>query len=143
MLLAMPTFGAPRIASTGVALAALSLLLLGCSSASPSGDAALGAQLYAENCQACHGDAATGAGRTSALTPSHGADGHTWHHADGQIADIVLGRLTYPGQEMPSFEGKLTDDQVASILAHIKLGWTEEMRQTQARVSEAWDEAYR
>jgi mono/diheme cytochrome c family protein len=83
-----------RAVALSVALAAVALSLIRCSTG--EGDshlAAQGAELYAQNCQTCHGDAATGVGRLTPLIPSHGQDGHTWHHADGQLADIILGRL--------------------------------------------------
>ena len=126
-----------------LALAVLPLVALGCSAKGEETAAAQAAQLYAQNCQACHGDAATGAGRSTALIPSHGPDGHTWHHADAQIIDIVLGRFTYPGREMPSFGESLTEEQVELILAHIKLGWNDEMREYQAEVSRSLDELSR
>ena len=124
-----------------ITLTAVALSVIGCSSGDQVGDFVTdGEQLYAENCQSCHGGAATGAGRLTASTPSHGSGGHTWHHADGQLVDIVLGRFTYPGREMPSFAGTLTTAQVEAILAYIKVGWNEEMLNYQADVSERWQE---
>lgn len=130
-----------RGALVGMAMMTLALLVSGCSKSDGGDDlAAQGEPLYAQNCQSCHGDATTGAGRLTALIPSHGQDGHTWHHADGQLADIILGRFTYPGREMPSFEDTLTEDQVEAILAYLKLGWNEEMLEFQAEVSRNWEE---
>ena len=135
---------AKRPTAVSVALTAVALLVIGCSAGERDADlAAQGEQLYAQNCQSCHGDAATGAERLTALIPSHGPGGHTWHHADGQIIDIVLGRFTYPGQEMPSFAGTLTEEQVEAILVYIKLGWNEEMLEFQAGVSKGWEELQR
>ena len=122
-----------RTTAVSLALTALFLVVLGCSSED-------GEQLYVQSCQSCHGDAATGAGRLTALIPAHGPSGHTWHHADGQLVDIVLGRFTYPGREMPSFAGTLSEEQVESIIAYIKVGWNEEMREYQAEVSRGWKE---
>ncbi|KKL47389.1 hypothetical protein LCGC14_2336000, partial [marine sediment metagenome] len=56
----------------------------------------LGQQVYAENCASCHGAELEGQpdwrrrldnGRMPA--PPHDADGHTWHHADGQLFTIT------------------------------------------------------
>ena len=134
---------AHRATAVSVALTTVALLVIGCSAGERAVDLAQGEQFYAQNCQSCHGDAATGVGRLTALIPSHGPGGHTWHHADGQIIDIVLGRFTYPGQEMPSFAGTLTEEQVEAILAYIKLGWNAEMLEFQADVSKGWEELQR
>ncbi|MBI4328487.1 MAG: cytochrome c [Chloroflexi bacterium] len=104
-----------------------------------------GRQTYQANCRMCHGNAATGAGRI-ATAPSHGPDGHTWHHPDGQLVDIVLGRLDYPGRTMPSFgEGaaeyavRLSEEEVRAVLAYFKTGWTADQRQFQAEASRNWE----
>jgi len=113
----------------------------GGASPSPSSDplqAQRGATLYAQNCQSCHGDAYSGQGRVSGV-PVHGPSGHTWHHADGQLADIILGRLDYPGRRMPSFAATLTKSEVSDILAYFKPLWTPEQRDFQAEVSRNWD----
>jgi mono/diheme cytochrome c family protein len=127
------------------ALSVLSLLTLACGGAidDAGNDAVLqGEVLYAEHCQVCHGIAATGEGRIGAA-PSHGPSGHTWHHPDAQLEDIVLGRFTYPGRTMPSFQGILSEENARAVLAYIKTGWTEEQRQYQTRVSEAWEQQQR
>ena len=73
----------------------LIILLAGCSVGGDSTGAAAGRITDEQNCTKCHGDAATGeAGLPD--TPAHGADGHTWHHADGQLIEIIMGRLDYP-----------------------------------------------
>ncbi len=100
-------------------------------------DAERGATIYSENCQVCHGDATTG-NRAIPNAPTHGPQGHTWHHADGQLVQIIFGQLDFPGKTMPSFEGKLTEGEVRDVLGYIKSGWPAEMRQSQAEASENW-----
>lgn len=107
---------------------------------------ALGKMVYAANCAACHGANLEGQpewrrrnddGRMPA--PPHDANGHTWHHADRQIFTITkLGvSAIVPGYEsdMPAFEGILTDDEIAAVLAYIKSTWPERERSFQAEVT--------
>ena len=121
-------------------LLAVSALVLGACAGSSGHDAdatRVGARLYSANCQTCHGEAATGVG-SIAPAPSHGPDGHTWHHADGQLVDIVLGTLDYPGRIMPRFAGQLTADEVQVILAYLKTNWSEEQKSFQEETSRNW-----
>lgn len=96
-----------------------------------------GATLYESHCQVCHGDAATGDQATS-NAPTHGPEGHTWHHADGQLEQIILGKLDFPGKTMPSFEGTLSNVDIADVLAYLKSNWPAEQREFQAEASENW-----
>ena len=104
-----------------IALAAAALVLLAaCSTAAPATSgtpqtvAERGETLYDRHCLVCHGNPVTGEGRTE-LASIHGPDGHTWHHADQQLIEIVLGDFTYPTRTMPSFEDRLTEDDVRAI----------------------------
>ncbi|MBI4236620.1 MAG: cytochrome c [Chloroflexi bacterium] len=120
-------------------LVAAALLLAACGG--PRADPApaeKGRALYTAICQACHGDAATGAGGVPPA-PSHGVDGHTWHHADGQIVEIVLGKFNYPGRVMPSFAGQLSEEEVRAVLAYLKTNWLPEQRAFQEEVSRNWE----
>jgi len=107
---------------------------------------AQGQQLYAETCASCHGANLEGQpdwrrrnenGRMPA--PPHDATGHTWHHADRQLFTITklgVGAIV-PGYEsdMPAFEGILSDDEIAAVLAYIKSTWPERERGFQAEVT--------
>jgi len=101
---------------------------------------ARGEQLYAASCVQCHGGP-TG-GQISDIPPRHNAQGHTWHHADCLLTDIVLDGLPpRPGasgdQIMPAFRGELTEIEVDAILTYLKTWWTDEQRQAQAEVTAA------
>ncbi|MBI4339563.1 MAG: cytochrome c [Chloroflexi bacterium] len=125
-------------------LAVASLLLVACQGGPPAPsdpEVARGRLLYAQVCQQCHGDASTGAGRIP-TAPPHSPEGHTWHHADGQIVDIVLGRFDFPGRTMPSFAGLVTEQDVQAILAYLKTNWTEEQRSFQAEASRNWEKTH-
>ncbi len=102
-----------------------------------------GEALYRANCQSCHGDAHTGEGGLP-RAPVHGPDGHTWHHSDrnlmemiqdgsGEMGEMMRGMLGVPPEtpRMPAWRGKLSEDEIAAILAYIKAGWTPEQRRFQ------------
>ena len=98
-----------------------------------------GVQLYAANCQSCHGDQ-LGQGGTGA--PPHDQNGHTWHHPDAQLRDWVLkGKLGFGGPAMPAFGDKLTEAELDAVLTFIKTWWTTEQRESQADISQRYQEA--
>ncbi len=95
-----------------------------------------GAVLYQANCLSCHGGS-TG-GNLRDIPPPHNANGHTWHHPDQQLIDIVLNGLSFSvegQQKMPAFKDKLTEEDVKAILAYIKTWWTPKQRAWQATVT--------
>jgi mono/diheme cytochrome c family protein len=105
-----------------------------------------GAELYETHCFSCHGG--DSGGQMMDMPPRHNANGHTWHHPDCQLTDIVLNGSGEMGQmmrqmmggedlpPMPTFKGQLSEEEVAAILAYIKTWWTEEQRQLQAEVTQ-------
>lgn len=111
--------------------------------AQEAGPAEAGARLYAEHCAACHGVNLEGQprwqhrredGRLPA--PPHDASGHTWHHPDAQLVEIIKhgpARLI-PGYEsdMPGFAGLLTEEEIRAVLAFIKASWPPEIQRRQA-----------
>lgn len=114
----------------------LPALLAACGSngaATPVGIEA-GREIYTLNCAICHGDSVTG---ENALprAPVHGPEGHTWHHADGQLTGIIDGTLDYPGRTMPSFGGKLTQSEIESVLEYLKDGWLPDQKTLQSEAS--------
>ena len=105
---------------------------------------ARGAVLYAAHCQVCHGDREGAGGLPGA--PVHGPDGHTWHHPDRWLIDVVLNGSGEMGDmmrrmmgippetpRMPAWRGTLSEDEVRAILALIKSWWTPEQRAIQER----------
>jgi mono/diheme cytochrome c family protein len=99
---------------------------------------ARGAELYAANCQSCHGDATGGALKD--IPPPHNANGHTWHHADQQLTEMILNGITFSveQQKMPGFKDQLSEEDVRAILAYIKTWWMEEQREWQKKATENW-----
>ena len=108
---------------------------------------ALGQKLYSEHCAACHGADLQGQpnwqvplpnGRMPA--PPHDESGHTWHHPDQELFTITKHGLAavVPDYEsdMPAFEGILSDEEIAAVLAYIKNTWPKREREYQAARSE-------
>ena len=102
-----------------------------------------GDRLYQENCASCHGANLEGQpdwrsrlpnGKLPA--PPHDASGHTWHHPDRVLNDIVKrGSAAIVGNgyesDMPGFAGVLADDEIDAIIDYIKSAWSERMRVSQ------------
>ena len=102
---------------------------------------ALGAQVYAAECAACHGAELKGqpdwrtrdaAGLLPA--PPHDATGHTWHHDGDALFRIVkLGlpeMIGDPGYAtaMPVYGGVLSDAEIVAVLSYIVSTWPAEIR---------------
>jgi len=100
---------------------------------------ARGAQLYTENCAACHGASLEGQadwrirnenGRMPA--PPHDETGHTWHHPDIQLFQIVkYGTAALVGNgyqsDMAAFGDMLSDRQILEVMAYIKSTWPKDI----------------
>ena len=120
------------------------LLATTVSHVSAESDLRMGERLYQENCASCHGANLEGQpdwrtrlpnGRLPA--PPHDASGHTWHHTDRVLFDIVKrGPAAIVGagyeSDMPGYEGVLTDDEITSIVDYIKSTWPDKERAFQS-----------
>ncbi len=117
---------------------------------SPGGsdpDIRRGEELYNRYCLGCHGGP-TG-GSMMDYPPRHNASGHTWHHPDCQLKEIIknggdemtamMRRMMAPpnAPAMPAFKDVLTEQDIEAILKFIKTWWTEDQRRYQARVTRA------
>lgn len=103
-----------------------------------------GQELYETNCAACHGlngegqfpDAPMQPDDTGRLgAPPHNGTGHTWHHDDDLLYEIVReGGVGTPDRfyPMPAFASQLSEDEIVAVIAYIKTFWTEEQRLVQA-----------
>jgi len=108
---------------------------------------ALGQQVYAKTCAACHGANLEGEKnwkqRKSDGTfgaPPHDPTGHTWHHADALLFRITKhgGASVAPSgfkSGMPGFKEQLSDREIWAVLAFIKSRWSPRERQVQARIN--------
>lgn len=109
----------------------------------------MGRRVYAQYCASCHGANLEGQpawrerradGRLPA--PPHDATGHTWHHSDEVLIEIVrnglqAGRYAPPGykSDMLGFSNTLEEEEIRASLAYIKSTWPEAQRAHQARVT--------
>ncbi|QPC85095.1 cytochrome c [Phototrophicus methaneseepsis] len=108
----------------------------------------LGQRVYGQNCAACHGANGQGqfpenprardaSGRYGA--PPHDDNGHTWHHDDDLLYQIVReGGMGNPEDfnPMPAFGERLSDEEIEAVIFYIKTFWTEEQRQNQQEATD-------
>lgn len=108
-----------------------------------------GRAIYANNCAACHGESLQGQpnwrdrmpnGRLPA--PPHDKTGHTWHHPDAMLLDMVKnglvpGKTAPPGyvSDMPAYRTILSDQEIIAVLAYIKSNWPPKVLEAQKDVT--------
>jgi mono/diheme cytochrome c family protein len=95
---------------------------------------ARGSDIYKVNCAVCHGANAEGApnwqrkGPDGKLPPPPlDANGHAWHHPSVWLHDMIRQGSVARGGNMPAWEGKLSDDDIAAVIAWIHSRWPEEI----------------
>jgi mono/diheme cytochrome c family protein len=101
-----------------------------------------GQQVYAANCAACHGPAGEGQlnwrqpdANGVFPAPPHDSSGHTWHHPDQQLLQIIAQGGSMPGSTMLAYKGQLTEAEMIAVLAYIKTFWGPQESQFQAEVT--------
>lgn len=106
----------------------------------------MGRGIYRKECASCHGVNLEGQQKWQTRlangklpAPPHDASGHTWHHSDRVLFDITKrGPAAYPSgypTDMPAFGDRLSDEQIAAVLAYIKSSWPTEVRTRQAKAN--------
>ncbi|MGH2562031.1 MAG: c-type cytochrome [Thermomicrobiales bacterium] len=103
----------------------------------------LGRQIYLQNCAACHGASAEGVpnwqqpdARGNLPPPPHDDSGHTWRHGDAELREIIRDGLRdvfnkTPELTMPPFKERLSDEEIAAVIAYVKSLWSPEHRRYQ------------
>ncbi|MCC2595715.1 cytochrome c [Pusillimonas sp. MFBS29] len=109
----------------------------------------VGKAIYANYCAACHGASLQGQPNWRERQPNdrlpappHDKTGHTWHHPDAMLFDMVKNGLV-PGKtapagyesDMPAYREILTDEEIISVLAYIKSTWPPKVLQAQKEVT--------
>jgi S-disulfanyl-L-cysteine oxidoreductase SoxD len=132
-----------------------SLLLAGCDSRGSSllrpddpAVVAAGQRVYQAHCAACHGANLEGQphwrerdARGRLPAPPHDASGHTWHHPDTVLLEImrdgVARAARQPGYEtdMPAYRGVLSDEEIIAVLSYIKAQWPADIRRLHDEVN--------
>lgn len=102
-----------------------------------------GADLYQASCASCHGADLSGQANWKSPNPDgsypappHDSSGHTWHHSDIVLLEIVRDGLELPESRMPTFGDQLTDDEILAILEFLKSNWGAEERAFQWQVTQ-------
>ncbi len=103
---------------------------------------AAGEPLYQARCAVCHGadlsghpDWKTPNDDGTPRPPPHDSTGHTWHHPDQLLVEIVRDGGSLPTSPMPPFEGILSDDEIGAVLEFIKSSWGPDERRFQWQVT--------
>ena len=114
-------------------MAGVALTIAACGTSEPVADAqvlATGEALYMQYCAACHGVNLEGQPDWQGPNadgvfpaPPHTRDGHTWHHPDSQLLQIIAEGGTTLNSAMPAFGDRLNQDEMEAILAYIKSFW--------------------
>lgn len=105
-----------------------------------------GQQVYAHHCASCHGANLEGQPNWKQPLPSgkfpappHDDSGHTWHHDDALLKQIIVEGGNGTGgafpSDMPAFGHILSERQVDAVLEFIKSRWSPQNREYQWRIT--------
>ena len=111
----------------------LTLAMAGCSASGPVVEPEVltnGKELYIQHCASCHGANLEGqpdwqVPNADGILPAppHNREGHTSHHPDAQLLQIIAeGGITL-NSAMPAFSETLSEEEMKAILAYIKSFW--------------------
>jgi mono/diheme cytochrome c family protein len=98
-----------------------------------------GEELYLQFCASCHGVNLEGQSNWqlpsvdgSYPAPPHDSSGHTWHHPDSLLEEVIVqGGDRASGSQMPPFGEKLGPEDIVDLLSFIKSRWGMEQREFQ------------
>jgi mono/diheme cytochrome c family protein len=97
-----------------------------------------GMDLYVGFCASCHGVDLEGDADWkvpnedgSYRPPPQDSSGHTWHHGDDLLLEIIRDGSGFPESRMPAFGEQLTEADVLSILEFFKSTWGTQERMFQ------------
>ena len=156
-----PSGASSALGVGGLVFVAVIILLTGCSSESTSTDVTpavvvpaddlpdldpelvdQGERLYTALCASCHGVDLAGEpdwkvpnSDGSFKPPPQDSTGHTWHHSDRLLVDLILNGSTFERSRMPTFRDVLSESETLAILEYLKSSWGEQEREFQFKVS--------
>lgn len=112
----------------------------------PSLDAEMirvGEALYLQECAECHGSDLRGAPNWktpnadgSYPPPPHDGSGHTWHHSDATLVELIQNGSGFEQSRMPQFAGRLSEEQVLAVLEYLKSHWGDQERAFQWQITQ-------
>ena len=103
-----------------------------------TGQMAVGREVYVRLCASCHG--ARGEGAENWATPgpdglhpapAHDDTGHTWHHPDRVLFEVITNGMSDPLRpeaplRMPAFGEQLSEEETGAVVEYLKSLWSEE-----------------
>jgi mono/diheme cytochrome c family protein len=102
-----------------------------------------GAVLYTTYCAVCHGanleghpDWRTPNADGTYNPPPQDVTGHTWHHGDSTLVQLISEGSPFRESVMPAFGDTLTDEQILAILEFFRSHWGEQERAFQQQATE-------
>ena len=107
----------------------------------------LGKAVYAKNCASCHGIQLEGKKNWRRRNsegylpaPPHDETGHTWHHSDSYLFNMtkygiekIIGKKYQ--NNMPAYDGILSDDEIIAVLSYIKSMWPKSIREKHDQIN--------
>lgn len=94
-----------------------------------------GAEMYRAFCATCHGIDLAGSpdwkvpNPDGSLTPPpQDSTGHTWHHSDQVLIDLIAKGSDFAQSRMPTFGDTLSESDILAILEYLKSNWGEQER---------------
>lgn len=110
----------------------------------------VGKAIYIANCAACHGSQGEGEPNWKVPdangiypAPPHDGSGHTWHHADALLLQVMREGSGMPKSKMPVYQDILSEAEMEVVLAYIKTFWEAEEVEFQQQMNEQWKEQNR
>jgi len=102
-----------------------------------------GEALFAANCASCHGIQAVGENPSKLSggekeeggywAPALNGTAHAWHHPPAVLFQTIKKGSMAQDSPMRAFEGRLSDDQIRSIIGYLQSLWPEEIRERYIR----------
>ncbi|NNJ46656.1 MAG: cytochrome c [Acidimicrobiia bacterium] len=97
-----------------------------------------GAEMYGAFCATCHGIDLAGSPDWkvpnpdgSFKPPPQDSRGHTWHHSDQVLIDLIANGSDFAQSRMPTFGDVLSESDILTILEYLKSNWGEQERASQ------------
>ncbi|HRJ44156.1 MAG: cytochrome c [Caldilineaceae bacterium] len=110
----------------------------------------VGKAVYTAHCAACHGSQGEGEANWKVPdvngvypAPPHNGTGHTWHHADALLLQVLREGSGVPNSKMPVYRDILSEGEMEAALAYIKTFWGADEVAFQRQLNEQWKEQNR